>query len=250
MCSSELVVLATYGPTEARDAAHLGQSTFDKIEECGKPVIAAINGYALGGGCELALACHAIVATANASFTLPETGIGIYPGLGGTQRLPRIVGSPLARRLILTGRPLPAVAAKEAGLVLEVVPLADLDATIRAWIERGLPDRYPEAPQGADPATRELYGSSFSSSLLDGISPAGLSEAAQALLKNDLRAIGRKAPVALREACRLIEEGAGLDLEHALQLELDALRGIFSTSDALTGLKSVASRERPNWVGA
>jgi len=227
-----------------------GQELLRRIETAPVPVVARVHGMALGGGVELALACHAIVATEKASFTLPETGIGIYPGLGGTQRLPRIVGSPLARRLILTGRPLPAVAAKDAGLVLEVAPLADIDTVIRSWIDRGLPEHYPAVPEAADPATSEVYGLSFSPVLLEGVSPDGLSDAAVALLEKDLRAIGRKAPVALREACRLIEEGATLELEQALQLELDALAGIFSTRDALTGLKSVTSREKPSWVGA
>jgi enoyl-CoA hydratase/3-hydroxyacyl-CoA dehydrogenase len=227
-----------------------GQRLLRRIETAPVPVVARVHGMALGGGVELALACHAIVATEGASFTLPETGIGIYPGLGGTQRLPRIVGSPLARRLILTGRPLPALAAKDAGLVLEIAPLGTLDDVIRGWIDRGLPSRYPVCPAGADEATSELYGPSFSAGLLNGIAPGDLSDAARALLDKDLRAIGRKAPVALREACRLIDEGAGLDLEQALQLELDALPGIFATSDALTGLKSVTSREKPTWVGA
>jgi len=227
-----------------------GQQLLRRIETAPVPVVARVHGMALGGGVELALACHAIVAAPKASFTLPETGIGIYPGLGGTQRLPRIVGSPLARRLILTGRPLSATAARDAGLVLDVVELGQLDAAIRDWIDRGLPAHYPASPEGADGATAEVYGSTFSSALLDGVTPGGLSEAAQALLQKDLKAIGRKAPVALREACRLIEEGAQMELEHALQLELDALPNIFSTTDALTGLKSVSSREKPNWVGA
>jgi len=227
-----------------------GQKLLRRIETAPVPVVARVHGMALGGGVELALACHAIVAAPKASFTLPETGIGIYPGLGGTQRLPRIVGSPLARRMILTGRPLSARAAQEAGLVLEVAELSTIDERIRTWITDGIPERYPSVPEGADEATAELYGTAFSASLLEGVAPEGLSQAAQALVEKDLRAISRKAPVALREACRLIAEGAELDLEHALQLELDALQHIFSTTDALTGLKSVSGRERPSWVGA
>lgn len=227
-----------------------GQKLLRRIETAPVPVVARVHGMAMGGGVELALACHAIVASPKASFTLPETGIGIYPGLGGTQRLPRIVGSALARRLILTGRPLSAKAGKAAGLVLDIASLGDLDDTIANWLDKGLPDHYPSAPEGGDPATLELYETAFSPALLQGQTPEGLSEAAQALLEKDLRAIGRKAPVALAEAARLIDEGAALDLEQALQLELDALSGIFSTRDALTGLRSVSSREKPDWIGA
>ena len=227
-----------------------GQALLRRIEAAPVPVVARVHGMALGGGVELALACHAIVAGPKASFTLPETGLGIYPGLGGTQRLPRIVGEPLARRLILTGRPLSAEAAKAAGLVLDVCPLAELDESIRGWIDRGLPDHYPAAPHAGDAATIEVYGESFDTSLLDGKPPEGLSESGSELASKDLRAIGRKAPLALREACRLIREGAPLDLENALQLELDALPKIFSTSDALLGLKAVGSRDRPTWTGA
>lgn len=100
-----------------------GQAVFNRIEEMPKPVIAAVNGFALGGGCELAMACHMRIASENASFGQPEVNLGIIPGYGGTQRLPRLVGRGIATQLILTGERISAQRAYEIGLVNQVVPL-------------------------------------------------------------------------------------------------------------------------------
>lgn len=106
---------------QSREYTKYGQEVFSKIEQLGKPVIAAVNGFALGGGCELALACDIIIASDRAKFGLPEVGLGIHPGFGGTQRLPRLIGKARAKELIFTGNHYSAEDARNMGLVNKVV---------------------------------------------------------------------------------------------------------------------------------
>lgn len=115
-------------PDGARDYSIRGQKLLSIIERLGKPVIAAVNGFALGGGCEIAMACTMRVASDNAKLGQPEVGLGLIPGYGGTQRLPRLVGKGRAYEMILTGRPIDAARAEAIGLVNKVVPQAELIA--------------------------------------------------------------------------------------------------------------------------
>jgi enoyl-CoA hydratase len=112
---------------KAKEFADLGQRVFNKIENCSNPVIAAVNGHALGGGCELALACDIRIGSKNAQFGQPEVGLGIIPGFGGTQRLSRIIGDGLAREYIYTGRYINSKKAKEIGLLNHLTELDELD---------------------------------------------------------------------------------------------------------------------------
>src|SRR2546423_5480928 len=118
--------LAKQGPFDGKARAQRGQAVLRRLETGGKPVLAAINGFALGGGCELAMACHIRIASDNAKFGQPEVKLGIAPGYGGTQRLPRLVGKGIAMQLILTGEMIDAQEAYRIGLVNKVVPATDL----------------------------------------------------------------------------------------------------------------------------
>ncbi len=122
---NELAVLA---PVEGKEHARRGQLLFDAIEHLGKPVIAAINGFALGGGCELAMACTLRIAADTARFGQPEVNLGLMPGYAGSQRLPRLVGKGVALEILLTGDMIGAARAYEIGLVNRVVPAAELMA--------------------------------------------------------------------------------------------------------------------------
>jgi enoyl-CoA hydratase len=126
VAGADINELAAQTPTSGRDLALAGQHVFDLVENLGKPVIAAINGYALGGGCELALACTLRLAADTASIGQPEIKLGLLPGYAGTQRLPRLIGKGKAMEMILTGAPVPAADAERIGLVNRVLPLADL----------------------------------------------------------------------------------------------------------------------------
>lgn len=119
-----------------KEFASKGQAVFNLIENLGKPVIAAVNGYALGGGCELALACHIRIAAENAKFGQPEVNLGIIPGYGGTQRLARLVGTGRAMEMILTGDPIDAQEALRIGLVNRVVPPGELLGTSLAVAQK------------------------------------------------------------------------------------------------------------------
>jgi len=131
VAGADINELAVQTPITGREHALAGQHVLDLIEHIGKPVIAAINGYALGGGCELALACTLRIAADTARLGQPEVNLGILPGYAGTQRLPRLVGKARAMELILTGAQITASEAERIGLVNRVVPAADLLAEAR-----------------------------------------------------------------------------------------------------------------------
>ena len=138
VAGADISELAQQTAITARPLALRGQRLMNTIEACPKPVVAAVNGYALGGGCELALACHIRTASDNAQFGLPEVTLGIIPGYGGTQRLPRIVGKGRALELILTAQRVNAEEALRIGLVNKVFPAATLMAETEKLVRRVL----------------------------------------------------------------------------------------------------------------
>ncbi len=136
VAGADISVLARQGVLDGRENARLGQALTLRIEESPKPVLAAINGFALGGGLELALACDVRFASSNAKLGLPEVSLGIIPGYGGTQRLPRLVGQGLALQMILTGDPITADEALRIGLVNAVFAPPELLAATKAIAAR------------------------------------------------------------------------------------------------------------------
>jgi enoyl-CoA hydratase/3-hydroxyacyl-CoA dehydrogenase len=226
-----------------------GQALLHRIETCGKPVVARVHGLALGGGVELALACHAIVATPKATFAFPETGIGIYPGLGGTQRTPRRVGTGLAKWLILTGQTIDATEAHAIGLIDRVVPYDQLDAAIAEAVaagRSGLPRS--KSLSSSHRLMAELFAGITAADVASG-GVGSVSSSGEMPSEDDLARVNKafsrlpgRAPIAMRLAADLIERSASLPIEDGLRLELSHLREIFSTKDAYEGLSSLGKR--------
>lgn len=138
VAGADINELAALTAVEAREYAARGQRTFRRLETLGKPVVAAVNGYALGGGLELAMACTVRFASENAKLGQPEVKLGIIPGYGGTQRLPRLVGRGRALELLLSGEPIGAAEAHRIGLVNGVTAHGELVAHCRGWLEKVL----------------------------------------------------------------------------------------------------------------
>lgn len=126
VAGADIKEMAEMDPIAAKDFASKGQSVFARLENSSKPVIAAVNGFSLGGGCELAMACHIRIASENARFGQPEVKLGLIPGFGGTQRLTRLVGKGMALELLISGEMIQSQRALEIGLVNRVVKLEEL----------------------------------------------------------------------------------------------------------------------------
>ena len=141
VAGADIGELANQGPFDGKARSLRGQAVLRRLETCGKPVIAAVNGFALGGGCELAMACHLRIASDKAKFGQPEVKLGIAPGYGGTQRLPRLVGKGRALDLILSGRMIDAAEALRIGLVNRVVTpdqlMEEAEKTLRGILAMG-----------------------------------------------------------------------------------------------------------------
>ncbi len=223
-----------------------GHELFLRIEESKKLTIALLDGLSLGGGSELALACQAIVATPAGSMAFPETGIGIYPGLGGMLRMSRHVGPELAKYFAFSGAALSAADAQALGIVTRLVPPAEVDAAIQALVAAGRPDKYRQRPiPDKFKPFAQLFEKARVPALLAGKAPDGVSaELAGKLVK----ALGYKAPLALRIADEIVDRQVGQPMREAVEIELGRLKDIFATADALEGLSSVG-RRRPEFKG-
>lgn len=156
VAGADISAMSSMSPLEAKRFSEIGHAAMALLDRSPIPTIAAVNGYALGGGCEVAIACDIRVAAENATFGFPEVGLGILPGMGGTQRLPRLVGPALAKELIFTGRRIGAEEALRIGLVNRVVPQGEaLDAAreIAAEISANGPLAVRYAKSAANRAT-------------------------------------------------------------------------------------------------
>ena len=156
IAGADIAEMATKTPLEARSYAEMGHDVAHRLETMRKPTIAAVNGFALGGGCEMALACDLRLASSNARFGQPEITLGLIPGYAGTQRLPRLVGRGQAMEMILSGAPIAADEALRIGLVNRVVPAANLMTDARALaaqLARNAPIAADTWSRWATPAT-------------------------------------------------------------------------------------------------
>jgi enoyl-CoA hydratase len=176
--------------------AILAKKSIDKIEASKKPVIAAINGFALGGGCELVMACDIRIASEKAKFGQPEINLGVIPGSGGTQRLPRLVGSSKAKRLIFTGEIVDSKIALEIGLIDLVVPNEKL----------------------MDEAKKIAY------------------------------VMATKSKIALALAKSAIQKGLDMDLQTALNYEIECFAQCFATEDQKEGMKAFLEKRKANFI--
>ncbi len=216
-----------------------GHELLLRIENSKKLTIALLDGLSLGGGSELALSCQAIVATPAGSMGFPETGIGIYPGLGGMLRFARHVGEDLAKFYVFTGKPISAQTAYDLGIVTKLVSPAEVDFAIKDLVENGAPEKYTDREIPKDQAElAKLCAKDNVEKFISGD------------VDNDKlkKIISSKAPLALKIANEIIDAQAGKTIEEAVEIELGRLSEIFGTEDALEGLSSLG-RKRPEFKG-
>ena len=228
-----------------------GHSVKDKLESSSKTTIALTTGLALGGGLELALACDYRIGTRKTQFRFPETSIGIFPGLGGTQRPARIAGLPAARWAVLAGNFMDARTAADLGLVTNLVDVTEVDNTISSLDSTGKPaDKYPGKPANSDSKVA-IFAESFYSddnliSILDGNCPEGF-DSEDKNVARQMKSLSRTAPIALRMASNLIDVAGTTELSDGLSQELGNLETIFSTNDALEGLSALIEGRKPTY---
>jgi enoyl-CoA hydratase/3-hydroxyacyl-CoA dehydrogenase len=233
-----------------------GHEVLNKLENSDKTTIALTTGLALGGGLELALACDYRVGTRRTQFRFPETSIGIYPGLGGTQRTPRICGIEAARFAVLAGNFIDASSAAALGLLTHLVDPSEVEQTVSAISNSGKPsNKYPASPtDSSHPAAAfalAFYNDSNIDALLAGDCPEGF-DAEDKMVSRQLKSLSRTAPIALLMASDLLNDAVVTEdnLQQGLALELERLDDIFASSDALEGLSALIQGRRPNYTNS
>ena len=242
--------------SEIYDFTSNGHKVINSIENSPKTTIALVTGLALGGGLELALACDYRIGTERSQLRFPETSISIYPGLGGTQRTPRICGIEAARFSVLAGNILDSDSSKALGLITHLVHASECSNTIQKISSMGKPEeKYPGAPFDPDHPTcifsREFYSDSNMEFILSGLTPDGF-DPEDPIVAKQIRALSRSSPIAVATANDLLDQAleTGEDLHAGLQLELDGLEDMFSINDALEGLSALIEGRRPEFSGS
>ena len=238
------------------DFTSYGHDVLNKLENSQKTTIALTTGLALGGGLELALSCDYRIGTRRSQFRFPETSIGIFPGLGGTQRTPRICGIEAARYAVLAGNFLDSNVASALGIITHLTDPADINDTVTTLSEKGKPNnKYPGQPKNREhPVSKfakEFYTNENMSEIISGKVPKNFN-GDEKLASRQIKSLGFTAPIALGIANNLLNEAieTGEDLNAGLEKELSNLNTIFQSKDALEGLSALIEGRRPNYTNS
>ena len=228
-----------------------GHEVLNSIENSQKTTIALTTGLALGGGLELALSCDYRIGTRRSQFRFPETSIGIYPGLGGTQRTARICGLECSRYAILAGNFLDSVTAYDLGLLTHNVHPSEVDSVVNSLIGIKPENKYAFGPvnDGSKVVafSKKFYSDANIGALLAGEIPSGF-DSDDPMVSRQVKSLSRGAPIAIRIASELLSYATnGSSLEDGLKLELERLEEIFGTSDAEEGLSALIEGRRPKY---
>tara|TARA_Y100000766_G_scaffold239620_1_gene216719 strand:+ start:82 stop:2142 length:2061 start_codon:yes stop_codon:yes gene_type:complete len=231
-----------------------GHDVLNSIERCEKTTIALTTGLALGGGLELALSCDYRIGTRRTQFRFPETSIGIYPGLGGTQRTARICGVECARYAVLAGNFLDSSTALDLGLLTHKVESSDVEDTVFSLVGKKPDQKYPGKPLNDDSEVvlfaKNFYSDENIQDLISGKTPKDY-DSEDPRVSRQIKSLSRVAPVALGIASDLLSDvRTGTSLEDGLKLELQRLEEIFSTEDAEEGLSALIEGRRPRYNSA
>lgn len=238
---------------EIYDFTAYGHEVLNKLEKSEKTTIALTTGLALGGGLELALSCDYRIGTRRSQFRFPETSIGIFPGLGGTQRTPRICGIEAARYAILAGNFLDSETASALGIITHLVESSDIPNIITEISSEGKPEnKYPAEPKDKNhPASlfaMKFYKNENMSKIMSGKIPDNFEEDNKKVVRQ-MKSLSFTAPIALEIANQLLNDAisTGDDLDRGLNLELAQLNTIFESKDALEGLSALVEGRRPKY---
>ncbi len=228
-----------------------GHEVLNSIENSQKTTIALTTGLALGGGLELALSCDYRIGTRRSQFRFPETSIGIYPGLGGTQRTARICGLECSRYAILAGNFLDSVTAYDLGLLTHNVHPSEVDSVVNSLIGIKPENKYAFGPVNDGSKivafSKKFYSDANIGALLAGEIPSGF-DSDDPMVSRQVKSLSRGAPIAIRIASELLSYATnGSSLEDGLKLELERLEEIFGTSDAEEGLSALIEGRRPKY---